>query len=221
MVILGLTASLFLYAGMIMHWPLWTWVATHALAVLLLVAGGWWWWRMPPLTANWLRATEHFCLAALLQAYMIPFIAWWRLAPQVPFFTANIIVAFAGLAWLLMMLGSIVSETGRILGDPMLNVEGRVAAWLGPPVLLVPLCYAIVVSVTFFIRAGLPLTWETVRVGLVWPGWAGTLMLFAPVMLLSMAIEARLRCLRAARWLKDHTGDVPAPGGGPPEGFPA
>lgn len=204
LVIFGMTASLFLYVGMIRDWPLWPWLFTHALSVLLLVGGGWWWWRMPPLTANWLRTTEHFLLAGLFQTYMIPFVIWWRKAPQLPFYTANIIVTFAGLAWLLMMLGGVIAETGRILGDRLLHVEGRLCAWFGPLILIIPLIYAIISSVTFFIRAGLPLTWESVRVGLLWPGWTSTAMLFAPVLLLSVAIETRLRCLRAARWLREN-----------------
>jgi hypothetical protein len=204
LVILGMTASLFLYAGALGEWPVRWWIMIHAVSIALIVAGAWWWWHMPPLTANWLRATEQFWLAALLQAYMIPFVVWWKRAPGVPFLTVNVIATLAGLAWLLMMLAAVIAETGRILGDRTMNMEGRICMWLGPPLLLIPLCYAMISSLTFFIRAGFPLEWDSVRVGLLWPSWTATVMLFSPVLLLSVAVETRLRCLRSARWLQQN-----------------
>lgn len=202
-VILGMTSSLFLYAGVLGSWATRLWLPIHVTSVVLMAVGGWWWWRMPPLTANWLRASEQFCLAVLLQAYMIPFVLWWRASPHVPFFAANVLIAIAGVAWLLAMLSAIVAETGHILGDRTLQIEGRIGLWLTPVLILVPLLNAVADSLIFFLNAGLPPALESIRIGTLWPRWTGTAMLFAPVLVLSIAVEARLRCLRAAAWLRE------------------
>ncbi len=202
LVILGLTLSLFLYVASIEHWTTAWWLCVHCSSIALVVVGGWWWWHMPPLTANWVRATEQFSMAALLEAYMIPFVLWWRLAPQSPFFTANVIVAFAAFAWLLLALGAIIVETGHILADRELARNGRLCMWLGPPLILVPLGCALAVTTYFFLRAGLPPGLHSIRVGLMWPRWVVLVMIISPVLVLGAAIDARLHCLRAARWLE-------------------
>lgn len=201
-VILGVIAAMFLCSGVFDGKLAAFWMPVHALSVALLVLGGWWWWRMPPLTANWLRWTEQFMIAALLQAYMIPFIAWWRKSPQVPFFAINAIIALIGIAWLLLMLGAVIAETGTILGDRTLKLEGHVGAWLAPVLVIFPLAFAAIGNVIFFLRTGLALNWNTLRIGLLWPAWLDSLVLFAPVLLLAIAVEARLRCIRALRSLE-------------------
>lgn len=202
LVIVGLTSALFLYAGLVHAWPTALWLGVHGMAVGLLALGGWWWWRMPPLTANWLRVSEQFCLAVLLQAYMIVFVFWWRGTPQVSFLVANVLVALAGLAWLLAMLGAIVAETGRILGDRTLLVEGRIVYWLCPVLVLVPLLYALATSVLFYLNVSHASLLDAIRIGAMWPGWTPSVMLFAPVLGLSVAVEAHIRCLRAAALLR-------------------
>lgn len=201
-VILGLTAGLFLYAAQVRGWSAGIWLSFHVFSVVMLGVGGWWWWRMPPLSANWLRISEQFCIAVLLQVYMIPFAMWWRAAPRELFFGANVLLAFAALAWLLPLLGAMVVETGKITRDRLLVIVGRAAVWLSPLLVLVPLAVALVNAGALHEYTGRTGLLGALRISTLWPRGSGTALLFAPVLVLAVCIEARLRCLRAAKWLR-------------------
>lgn len=200
-VVLGATGMLVLFAGLLPPGPWWMDMAVHVGALLMMAFGGVLLWRMPPMTAGWLRATHHFTLAVFLQLYMVPFILWWRTLPHIGFFTANALIAVAGVAWLLVQLCEISYETGRVLGERTLQVEGRVAAVLCPLLLLVPPVYGVMHGLHFYMNAGLPPVLDATRLILVWPPWIRIAMLLSPILALAVAVEARLRCLAAIRLL--------------------
>jgi hypothetical protein len=143
----------------------------------------------------------------MLQAYMVAFVYWWRNTPQVSFLVANVLLALAGFAWLLAMLGALVAETGRILGDRTLQVEGRIVYWVCPVLILAPLLYALASSVIFYLNVDYTQLLDAIRIGALWPRWTASVMLFAPVLALSVAVEARIRCLRAAALLRKARAD--------------
>ena len=108
----------------------------------------------------------------------------------------------AGVAWLFVQLCDVAAETGRILGERTLRLEGQVGAWLCPLLLLLPPAHGVVFSLVFYANAGLPPLLDIARLVLLWPEWIRVAMLLAPLIALAVSMEARLRCIAALRLLK-------------------
>jgi hypothetical protein len=195
-VVLGLTASLFLFTALPDLFTPAVRLGIHALAALLVLTGAWWWWRLPPLSTAWLAWSRQFLAAAVLQVYLVPFVGWWLKLPHVAFFAVNVLAAALGLGWLLCALGGMLAESGRAMGDRHLALEGTVSAVLSPLCIVVPVLYAAGRTAWVLHQSGLAMSWRALHPDLFLPSAVGAFLLFAPLFSLTVCVGARLRILR-------------------------
>lgn len=200
-VVLGLTASLFLFTVVPDLFRPVARLSLHASAALLILTGAWWWWRIPPLSSAWLAWSRQFLGAAVLQVYLVPFVGWWLKLPHVVFFALNVVAAMLGLAWLLCALGGLLAETGRVIGDRYLTLEGSVSAVLSPLCIVLPLLYAGGRTAWVVHHSGLTMSWRALHPDLFLPPAVGAFLVFAPLFSLTVSMGARLRILRRVREL--------------------
>lgn len=123
---------------------------TYFFGVLILYAGFFFLYRGAYSKPRWNRLAISGLLLSFAMVYFTPFFYWWKQSPFTPFFLLNMMALLAVCAGVLFTVNRLSAEIGRLLDDPVLWMEARMAAWVSL-LILVPI---LVVAIGFALQAG-------------------------------------------------------------------
>ena len=170
-------------------------IPAYLLGVLLIFLGILLFERGPALTAQWRRRIHQALFLLMLQVYLAPFIQWWRAAPGVLYYSANVLVLLAATMGAFYVFNQLAAETGTALGDRILRVEASLCGWVSMACLLLPAAYvaaqAALLSGPFLETAD---RYPVALLPYLLPRWMYALALLPFALTMTMAWRARALC---------------------------
>lgn len=195
----GILLGLLLFSGFLsVRTATFSRVSPELPGLALVLAGSFFLWSSGALSVPWHRAARRVLAAAVCVIGLAPFLSWWRAAPQVLFFSANMMLLMAVTLWFLLEVHRLVAELGRITGNITLLVEARMCLWSTALLYGIPLLAIIMKwSPTVFDR-GVAGAYMLPIFVMSWPMWIHVVMVMPFLLVMAIAWEAKEICLKRA-----------------------
>lgn len=188
-------------------------VPPHLVGVVMVCAGAVMLVRAGLVTPGWRKAAREVLAAALLLAYLGPFVYWSaRLPVDSLYYQGNLGLLLGGLIWLLFRVNTVAAEVGILAGDQSFVAESRLSGWVVLVLTVLPGLGGAIAGAILAGRYHSTMLAELQGLGRHLPFWIAMWLVIPLALSMSSAWKAKEHCLAllrdqaAGRQSRDDTG---------------